>query len=345
MVGGKRRSVTAPTKREAEKQAAAVKAGYLEIKEKPGVLTLTKAIDGYIAAKEGVLSPSTVEGYRKIQRNQLKSLMSADIYAINQQRLQAAVTAESVRYAPKTVCNAYGLVRPVLEFYGVSVGGIKLPQQKKADRKYLQDKEIPMLLEAINGDRCEIPILLAVWLGLRKSEILGLCWDCVDLKRGFITIRRAYVYAGTGKWVLKDTTKTTASQRVIKLPEYILERFQQLPEGEGRVFEGFDPGLPRKHLQRACAKCGITVTHLHGLRHTFAAVMLGNGVSERVVMREGGWSSPRIMREIYDYIMDDDTRKAHEVRDTFFTPGIELHTKLHTDLDKSRNSNEFKADL
>lgn len=320
MVGGKRHSVTAPTKREAERQAAAIKSGYLAIQEKPDALTLEKAIDGYIEIKSGVLSPSTIEGYRKIQRNNFKTLMQKNINSITQKILQAAVTSEAAIYSPKTVCNAYGLVRSVLKFYGIVVGDVKLPQQRKPDRRYLQNSEIPKLLEAIDGDKCEVPILLAIWLGLRKSEILGLCWDCVDLDRGTITIRRAYVYAGAREWVLKEDTKTTASQRTIQIPEYILERFRRLPAGDGRVFDGYDPGLPRKHLQRACDRCGITMTTLHGLRHTFAAVMLSNGVSERVVMREGGWSSSRTMREIYDYIMDDETKRAHDIRDSAFTP-------------------------
>ncbi|MBR1845341.1 MAG: tyrosine-type recombinase/integrase [Oscillospiraceae bacterium] len=69
---------------------------------------------------------------------------------------------------------------------------------------------------------------------------------------------------------------------------------------------------------------------MHGLRHTFAAVMLQQGVNERIVMRQGGWSSNRTMREIYDYIMDEDARKAQEMRDSFFDPSSKnAHENAH----------------
>ena len=318
---GKRHSVTAPTKREAERKAAGIKAGYLSISTSAGKVSLSSAIDGYLDAKSGVLSASTVRGYQTIQRCRYQGLMQMDINKITIQIAQIAVNQDCKGRSPKTVCNGWGLIHSVLRFYGITLDGVRLPQQQRTDRKWLQSDEVGVLLRELDGDRCELPILLALWLGMRRSEILGLCWDSVDLDRGLLVVRRAYVYASAGTWVLQERAKTRGSQRVIHLPDYIVERFWPLTPGEpeDRVFSGFDPGLIRKRLQRACERSGITVTHLHGLRHTFAAVMLREGVDERIVMRQGGWSSSRTLREIYDYIMDDDNKKAQMVRDAFFS--------------------------
>ena len=46
------------------------------------------------------------------------------------------------------------------------------------------------LFEAIQGSPVEIPILLAVWLGMRRSEIMGLCWDSIDFEHSKILIQR-----------------------------------------------------------------------------------------------------------------------------------------------------------
>lgn len=328
-IDGQRHSVTADTKKAAERLAAGIKSGYESCSSKKDSISLHDAITAYCQAKGNVLSPSTLRGYKTIQDNHFQALMKTDIYHLSGQALQIAVNDECRRRSPKTVRNCYGLLHTVLAFYGVDTGPIRLPQLQRQDRRWLQSNEISALLEAIDGDKCELPILLALWLGMRRSEILGLCWDCVDLERGTLTIRRTYVYAGEKQWVLKESTKTRSSQRVIHLPEYIAVRFRRLTPKPGRVFSDFDPGLPRKRLQRACEQAGITMTHLHGLRHTFAAVMLQQGVNERIVMRQGGWSSNRTMREIYDYIMDEDSLKAQETRDRFFDPAENAHGNAH----------------
>ena len=329
-IEGKRYSVTGDTRKEAERLAAGIKAGYAEGQVKQDSISLTDAITAYCQAKKNVLSPSTLRGYTSIQDNRFSMLMDRDIFRLTTQIVQIAVNEEARTLSPKTVHNTFGLIHSVLKFYGISMDEIKLPQRTKQERSWMQSDEISKLLAEIDGDKCEIPILLAVWLGLRRSEILGLCWDCVDLERNIIVIRRAYVYGDDDKWHLKDTTKASASQRVLHLPDYIADRFRKLTPETGRVFAGFGPELPRKHLIAACQRAGITVTHLHGLRHTFAAVMLQQGVNERIVMRQGGWSSNRTMREIYDYIMDEDARKAQEMRDSFFDPSSKnAHENAH----------------
>lgn len=329
-IDGRRHSVTADTKREAERAAAGLKAGFLNAKSTDSI-SLDDAITAYLDAKSNILSPSTVRGYKSIQTHHFQDLMPLDIFKLSHQSVQIAVNEESRRLSAKTVKNAFGLIHTVLKYYGISLDGIRLPQQQRTERHWLQTDEISALLREIDGNKCELPILLALWLGMRRSEILGLCWDCVDLEQSVLVVRRAYVYAGRQDWVLKDTTKTRGSQRVIPLPDYIKERFERLPQGDGdeRIFTAYDPNLPRKHLRRACARAGITVTSLHGLRHTFAAVMLREGVDERIVMRQGGWTSNRTMREIYDYIMDDDNKKAAKARDAFFTPSEIAHEIAH----------------
>ena len=174
MIDGRRISVTAPTKREAENEAAALKSGAKEHTKAERIL-LTAAIDDYIESKSAVLSPATVRGYKTAQKNRFPSLMNRDVRTITKQDVQIAVNAEAKVVSAKTVANAYGLIRPVLKECGVDVFGVRLPQVQKPVKKYLQPEDIGKLVEAVQGDSCEIPILLAVWLGMRRSEIVGLC--------------------------------------------------------------------------------------------------------------------------------------------------------------------------
>ena len=59
MIAGERISITAPTKKEAENQAAAIKSGAKAARKKTG-LTVGEAIDQYVESKDAVLSPATI---------------------------------------------------------------------------------------------------------------------------------------------------------------------------------------------------------------------------------------------------------------------------------------------
>lgn len=175
MVDGKRVSVVAETPGEAQAKAVAIKAGLIEkAAERKAFLSLADAIDQYIEMKEGALSPSTVRGYETVKKHRFSGLMSKDVHSITKAAVQAAVSQEAKLVSPKTVYNAYGLIRPVLKEYGVDVFGVKLPQRIKPNKRYLQPEDVGKLIEAAKGDPCEIEILIAVWLGMRRSEITGL---------------------------------------------------------------------------------------------------------------------------------------------------------------------------
>lgn len=321
MIDGRRISITEPTKKEVEQRAAALKGG-AAIKEKHTKLTLYDAITEYMKSKSSVLSPATMRGYKTAQKHRFPDLMKIDVYSITKIDVQRAVNAEAEKVSAKTVANAYGLVRPVLKEYGIDVFGVRLPQIKKPVKQYLQMEDIGKLVDAVKGDSCEIPILLAVWLGMRRSEIIGLCWDCVDIKNSLIHIRRAVVPNENNEWVLKDTAKNESSQRTVECPTYIMEKINALPRHQnGRLFT-MHPDTVRKHIHRACAKAGITDTTVHGLRHTNAAVMKTLGIDDRYAMERGGWSCESTYRKTYSYVFDSKKVEANSAINNFFTHEI-----------------------
>lgn len=321
MIEGQRISVTASSKQEVEKKAAAIKGG-AAIEEKQKKVLLSAAIDDYLESKNTVLSPATVRGYRTVQKNRFKSLMWRDVYGITKFDVQRAVNEETKIVSAKTVANAYGLIRPVLKERGVNVFGVRLPQVRKPVKQYLQPEDIGKLVDAVKGDTCEVPILLAIWLGMRRSEIIGLCWDCVDTENNLIHIRRAVVPNEKNEWVLKDTAKNESSQRTVECPQYIMDKIKKLPRRKsGRLF-AMHPDTVRKHIHRACEKAGITDTTVHGLRHTNAAVMKTLGIDDRYAMERGGWSCESTYRKTYSYVFDSKKVEANTAINDFFTHEI-----------------------
>ena len=95
MVDGERTSVTAGTEEECQAKAAAVKLGLIEAKKQPKAVTLTEAIDRYIAARD--LSPETVRGYRRTQKR-YKDLMQRNVYGLTADDVRDAIKKERKIY-------------------------------------------------------------------------------------------------------------------------------------------------------------------------------------------------------------------------------------------------------
>ena len=69
-------------------------------------LTVAKALDGYLALKKNVLSPSTLYGYQLIRRNRLQSIMDVDIHKLNSVMLQKAINEDAQRMGRKSISEA-----------------------------------------------------------------------------------------------------------------------------------------------------------------------------------------------------------------------------------------------
>lgn len=330
-VNGKRVSVVDDDPAVAHAKALALKEGLLEQNKPKDGITLDAAIQAYITAGEGVLSPSTVRGYDCIRRNRFKDLMNKEVHTLTRLDLQNAVSQEAKKSSPKTVANSFGLLTAVLKDYGVDTSGVKLPQKRKAKKEYLSSSEIVKLIDAAVGDSCELPIVMAVWLGLRRSEIAGLCWDCVDFEKRTITVKRTMVPDKNNKWVLKEGAKNESSQRTIKCPEYIMGKLKELSgTRDGPVFK-MSPETIRKHVHEVCRKAGIQDTTVHGLRHANAAVMIALGVVDKYAMARNGWSSDYTFKQIYGYVFPEGADEADSLINAHFESQLKLHTKLHTE--------------
>lgn len=339
MVDGKRYSVTDEDKDICQAKAMAIQAGVMEKEEKKKALSLEKAIEEYIETKSNTLSPSTIRGYEQVKKNRFPGLMKRNIYTITKRDVQVAVNQEVKNASPKTIANAYGVVRPVLKEYGIDVFGVSLPKRSRPQKEYLQIEEIGTLLDAASGDSCEIEILLALWLGMRRSEILGLCWDCVDEENGTITVRRTMVPDKAHKMVLKDMAKNQSSNRTVSCPDYILNKLSDRRNGrtDGLVFS-IHPDTLRKHIHALCAKCGVTDTSAHGLRHTNAAVMHKLNIDVQHAMRRNGWTEERTYKGLYSYAFDSVGAKADTKINAFYKSQINQKQK------KSKITNEITND-
>lgn len=114
MVNGQRISITQPTKKAAESEAAAIKSGAKRAAARTD-FTTREIIEQYIASKDAVLSPSTVSGYHRIVDNALpKWLLDMECSTVTQREVQKAVNEMAKSRSPKSVRNAHGLLSAAL---------------------------------------------------------------------------------------------------------------------------------------------------------------------------------------------------------------------------------------
>jgi len=311
MVDGHRRGQTFDTEKEAVHWAAGIKAkAKEEARKSPRNLTVGETIDRYIESKDAVLSPSTVAGYRRIRANQLQELMPVRLADLTQERVQRAVNAMTRTKSPKTVHNAHGLLTAALaDFYPDFHLRTTLPQKERTDIVIPSEEDIAAIAAAVKGKSVELPVLLAMWLGLRMSEIRGLTWDCVG--EDTIHIKQALVDEGL------KTTKTYNSNRVLPLPPYI----KALIDAQPRKGEFIIPDSRRAINSRFdyyIKKAGIKHYRFHDLRHVNASVMLALNVPDKYAMRRMGHATNNMLKTVYQHTMSEKERQVDAVLDQYF---------------------------
>lgn len=310
--------VTASTptacKRKAELIKAEHRAGKRKIQRSEDGPTLEKVLNDYISNREAILSPSTIRGYNAIKKTRFQKVMDRPIAKID---WQAAINAESRAGAsPKSIKNAWGLVRSALKEYGHDVS-VRLPAPKPHEKEWLTAEQIPLFLAAIKDKPGEIGALLAL-SSLRRSEIYGLDWQDVDLDNKVIHVRSSVVLGDDAKPVKRDQNKTASSTRDVPI---FLPRLQTALEAaqmdEGPVVGG-NLGTLRKRITAACKAADLPDVGVHGLRHSFASLCYHLGVSELGAMQIGGWSDYQTMRKIYTHISEKDKRQSADKLHDFF---------------------------
>lgn len=316
-VGGQDISVTRPTKAEAQAEAMAVKHG-LKAPDTPRVtMTLEAAYKAYIESRDGVLSPSTVAGYKRLQRNTFQRLMPIQLSSITSEHIQREISA-MVREgkSPKYVANAEGLLSSVLkQAMPEKQFNLHLPTKRKPNLRQPDDKEIGAIMAAFRGSAVELPVLMALWMGMRLSEILGARHE--DIDGGKLHICRAVVLDENNQPAEKDSAKTYAGDRWVSVPGYIAQLIAATGRDSGPLVT-FSGAAIYKRFVRTLDQAGIPRCRFHDLRHINAAVMVRLGVDSKYAQERNGWASDRMYKQVYAYAMSDQMAAINESIDGYF---------------------------
>lgn len=320
MVDGQRISITADTEKEVIAQYMALKHGVIEAKKnsRPNRKTLRQAVSEYIESRRGYRSPSTVYGYEQNARNTFQSAMDYDVFTTTDEQWQQAIRAEKkLGRSPKYIQNAWSLMAAAIEAATGKRPKVLLYQKEPKQRQYLEPDQIDIFVQAIKGTDIEIPALLCL-SSLRRSEMLALTWDKVDLKKKIIHVHGAQVRAAGGM-VEKAQNKSDKSRRTIPIIPPLFDALSAADRPHSHVVT-VPPDTVLKHMKIICEAHGLPQVGLHGLRHSFASLAYHLQIPEMIAAEIGGWNDLATMRNIYTHLSQADIAKRAQDFSNYFDP-------------------------
>ncbi len=155
---------------------------------------------------------------------------------------------------------------------------------------YLSEAQIRALLDALPRSAREI-VLFAFLTGARRSQVLGLTWDRVNLADGYAMIWRKH-------------RKARAAHRIELHPMAVEILRRRMAEGDGNVV--FDATNFRRQWAEAVHSCRMTGVRFHDLRHSMASHM-AKDASLAAVQRQLGHSDIRVTMR-YAHVQSEDVR-------------------------------------
>ena len=291
---------------------------WLESSVKPRVRPLTYA--GYKVNVEKHLVPT-------LGKIPLDQLTPQHVEGMINSRLAAGLSGKSVAYIHQVLRTGLSLA---VRWDIVSRNVARLVDAPRIERKSikpLSPDEARRFLRAIDGHRLEALFSVAIALGLRQGEALGLRWEDIDFGAETLRVNNQLQRIG-GKLVLVPP-KTEKSRRTLVMPAMALERLlehekrqvaEKLMAGKswqetGLIFANRvgAPTQARRVIEQfhdALEGAGIRRIRFHDLRHSCATLLLVQGVSPRVVMEVLGHSEIALTMNAYSHVAPELQREA-----------------------------------
>jgi integrase len=215
----------------------------------------------------------------------------------------------------------------------------KPPRAPKKEMRSLTTDQARKYLEAASHGRLEALFTVAVALGLRQAEILGLRWEDIDFETGTLEVRRQ-LQRIDGKLQLVET-KTEDGARPLVLPEVGISalRRHRKRQGEERTAGGdewHETGMiftttvgtmidARSVIRRHHAivkAAGIPDLRFHDLRHSAATLLLAQGVSPKYIAQLLGHKQVAFTMQTYAHVIRETHQQLADKMDSILTAPI-----------------------
>lgn len=302
----------------------------------PSKVTLAQFFERWLKHIKPNVSPRTHERYGQIATKNICPLLGAktlsklqpiDISGAYAQALESGrcdgaggLSARTVNHMHRVLFSALDQAERWKMIVRNPAALLEKRDRPKIERKTVATIDAPTtatILDAARERRLFIPLVLAVFCGVRRGEITALRWKAVDLDAGQLAVVASTEQTDAGD--IREKEAKSGKARTVALPSLAVEELRRwrLAQAEELLRLGIrwddsrhvvtqadgEPLQPRSltHVMSAFLKeWRIT---LHGLRHSHASHMLASNVHPKIVQERLGHSSIAITMDIYSHLM------------------------------------------
>lgn len=315
-------------------------------------MTVNEWFEEWASKKAVHVRPNTIRNYRERYENDIKPVIGRmrmiDVKPVHcQEVLNRMVEDIDKPYSRGTIEQTLNTMitvfwaateNDVVRKTPVTKSGVKIPPSEKKSIDFFNIEEERRFLEVARNYAYYRQFRLILELGLRTSELIGLTWECVDLKKKEIHIEKTLEYRySVGEWSW-GPPKTKYGYRTIRLTNKAYEILRDM--WDSRVVNEKTPdefknvvflnrtGFPTKNstydaaLVKICDKAGIKRVSMHDLRHTMATRFVEQSTDYKRLSKMLGHSSIKITVDTYVHetkeSIEDATAKFSRYLDSLF---------------------------
>jgi integrase len=350
-LNGKRshRFVTGKTAKEvSERMKALLRDQQLGRVSAGGRVKVGRYLNDWLSDVAPSLAPKTSKRYRSLLAH-WSDLFEMPLETVTRSHVQKILNAKEATAKPQTIHHMRAVLRTALNAairdgilppghnVAAAARSPKLPSAGEGIEP-LTPQQASTLLTAIKGDPLEALITVAVSVGVRRGEALGLRWSDVDLETGSMSVDHSLQRIDR-KWKICPT-KSRKARRTINLPMRSLEalrahRKAQIAERmrRGQLWMGdklgecsdliftnefgfpLDETYVTKHFQRRVEAAGLPHMRFHDLRHSCATLLLVQQVPMKYVQELLGHSTMKMTSDLYSHIVPEIRRETAAAMD------------------------------
>lgn len=313
-----------------------------------------KIISPYFREKGITLSDLTSENINAFYDERYKVVKPATVARQHANIYSALKYAKTKKYIPHFIMD-----------------DVRRPCEEKFKAKFLRQSEAVELFEAIKGHQLELPVIMAAFYGLRRSEVVGLKWVAIDFDANSISIEHTVTIAdvdGKKIEVAEDSTKSRSSTRTLPLmPQFRKKLLEMKAEQEyhqklcGNAYDltgcqyicvnqlgrRIKPDRITEGFPKFMVENGFRRIRFHDLRHSCASLLLANGVSLKEIQDWLGHSSFAITADTYAHLeFESKLRSAQAmtwIDKTSLSESQEHDNQVPND--KNKRDKDFQGDL
>lgn len=212
----------------------------------------------------------------------------------------------------------------------------ELPRVEHKDIKPLDNDAIGAFVNAVRGHKFEDVFLVTLFTGMRRGEVLGMTWDCVDFNKGTIHIYKQLqkIPDSGGKYHLISTKNSkgrtiTPALSVIELlrKHRALQNEMKLKAGQLWQDSNFVftdefgnhlmPHTVYHNYKKIVSSIGLPESRFHDLRHSYAVAALQSGDDVKTVQQNLGHHAAAFTLDVYAHVTEQMKKDSAERMEQF----------------------------